>query len=344
MKPAKQKKLGEIARIIEGKLSGDAACMIVGAARLDEAQVNEITFVASSQFLKKWEQSKASAFVVYADFPDTNRNVIRVAQPMQAFYKAAMLFSAEHRSLKPGVHPTAIVGEDTQIGQNVSIAPLAFIGNECRLGNNIRIYSGVVIADGVTIGDNSIIYQNVSIREDCRIGSNVIIHCGVVIGSDGFGFENVAGVYKKIPQLGNVVIEDDVEIGANCTIDRAVVGSTRIGKGTKLDNLIQVGHNVVIGENTVIAAQTGIAGSTKIGNAVIMGGQVGITGHIEIGDHVILGAQCGVTKSVPPKVMLSGYPARNHARAKREEAVIRKLPELHKAVKDMQKRIEKLFG
>lgn len=342
MKTVKRHSLAEIAQLIKGRLSGEPSIDISGVARLDEARAGNLTFVGAPKYLKKWEESTASAFIVYPDFPETTRNVIRVEQPVQAFYKAAMFFHKHREALQPGIHPTAVVGSDTFIGENCSIGPLVTIGSECEIGNAVKIYPGAVVGDGVSIGDDTIIYQNVSIREDCAIGRNAIIHCGVVIGSDGFGFDKENGVYKKIPQLGNVVIEDDVEIGANCTIDRAVVGSTRICKGTKLDNLIQVAHNVVIGENTVIAAQTGISGSTKIGKNVMMGGQVGLNGHIEIGDYAILAAQCGVTKSVPPKTMISGYPARNHSRAKREEAIIRKLPELYKEIRKLQKQVEQL--
>jgi len=333
MEKATQLSLAQIAQLIEGQLSGDASFEISSIARLDEARAGDITLVANQHYLKKWEASSASAFIVYQDFPATERNIIRVAQPFQAFYKIAAFFHKSHETLTPGIHPTAIIGEGTVLGEDISIGPSVVIGRDCKIGSHVKIHPGVVISDGVTVGEGSIIYQNVTIREDCRVGKNVIIHCGVVIGSDGFGFHKENNVFKKIPQLGFVIIEDDVEIGANCTIDRATVGTTRIGKGTKLDNLIQVGHNVVIGENTVIAAQTGIAGSTKIGDEVMMGGQVGLKDHIEVGDHAILGAQCGVTKSVPPNTMVSGYPAREHLKAKREEAIIRKLPELYKTIR-----------
>lgn len=342
MKTAKQISLAEIAQLIEGQLSGSASLKITGVARLDEAQKGDIAFVANPHYLKKWDSSAASAFIVYQDFPTTNRNIIRVAKPFQAFYKIAAMFHSIRETLKPGIHPTAIIGDDTILGENISIGPMVVIGRESKIGNNVRIHPGVVISDGVSVGDGCIIYQNVSIRENCCVGENVIIHCGVVVGSDGFGFDKEDNVYKKIPQLGIVIIEDDVEIGANCTIDRATVGATRIGRGTKLDNLIQVGHNVVIGQNTVIAAQTGIAGSTKIGDDVMMGGQVGLRDHIEVGNGAILGAQSGVTKSIPPNTMVSGYPARDHAKAKREEAIIRKLPELYKTIRNLQNQVDYL--
>lgn len=342
MQPENSLKLSEICQLINGKLDGDGDTRITGIDRLDEAGPGQLTFVASAKHAKQISQIQASALIVYPDFPETDKNVIRVDEPYSAFLTVAKRFLPHRKPVFPGIHHTVILGEDTLIGENPTLGPYVVIGRDCTIGNNVSIESGVVISDGVQIGDDTVIHQNVSIREDCRIGNRVILHPGVVIGADGFGFQNVAGSNQKIPQIGIVIIEDDVEIGANSTIDRAAVGATRIGRGSKLDNLIQIGHNVVIGEQTVIASQTGVSGSTKIGRGVIIAGQVGIADHLTIGDRAILGAQCGVTKSIPAGVIVSGYPARAHMRAKREEAVIRRLPELLKLINSLKERVTEL--
>lgn len=329
----------EISRLVNGELVGDGNLMIHGANRLDEAQPGEMAFIASAKYLRSAALSHASALIVYPEFTDPAKTFIRVQDPYTAFLKVVAYLNPKREALASGIHATAIIGADTNLGKDVAIGPYVVIGRACTIGARVQIYPGTVIADGVEIGDDTVIYANVTIREDVQVGRRVILHPGVVLGADGFGFRQVNGAIEKIPQLGYVILEDDVEIGANTTIDRAVVGATRIGKGSKLDNLIQVGHNVVIGQQTLIAAQTGISGSCKIGNGVLMGGQVGLADHVTIGDRAILGAQAGITKEVAPGVMVSGYPAREHFRAKREEAVIRKLPEIWKMIQALQKQM-----
>jgi UDP-3-O-[3-hydroxymyristoyl] glucosamine N-acyltransferase len=234
------------------------------------------------------------------------------------------------------IHPEAKIGKDVRIGAHV------VIGKGCEVGDRTRILPNCVLMDGVKVGQDCLLYPLVSVREECEIGNRVIIHNGAVIGSDGFGFAPHEGVYHKIPQVGRVVIEDDVEIGANCTIDRATMGETRIRRGAKLDNLVHIAHNVEVGEWTVMAAQAGISGSTKIGHHVMVGGQVGTVGHIRIGNYVQIGAQSGVSKSIPDGEIVFGYPARPIMRTKRIEAVVNQLPELLKRVKELERQVEAL--
>jgi UDP-3-O-[3-hydroxymyristoyl] glucosamine N-acyltransferase len=242
------------------------------------------------------------------------------------------------------VHPAAIVAKSANIGKDVAIGPGVVVGEHCRIGDNATLYPGVVLYDDVKIGNNSVLHANVVVREQCNIGANVIVHSGTVIGSDGFGFApKQDGSYEKIPQRGIVVVEDDVEIGANCAIDRATIGETRIRRGAKLDNLIQIAHNVVIGEHTVIAGQTGVSGSTKIGRNCVIAGQVGFAGHLQIADRSTFGAQSGVSRSLlEAGKTYFGYPAKEHRQAFRIEGALRQLPELLVEIRDLQKRVEEL--
>lgn len=337
-----QHTLAEICQWVNGKLEGDGNIVISGYAQLTDVKAGEITFVASAKYAKNLAQCPAAALVVYPDFAEPGYNVIKTADPQFAFIEIIKRWSPAPKSLPIGIHPAAIIGKTSAVGKNVAIGPNVVIGDDCKIGDNCVIHAGVVIEDRVTIGDNALIYANVVVRYRTEIGARVVLHPGVVLGADGFGFRFENGKNQKIPQLGNVIIEDDVEIGANCTIDRGAIGATKICSGTKLDNLIQVGHNVVIGQHTLIAAQTGISGSCKIGNNVILAGQVGVADHIEIEDRAIVSAQSGVTKSVPAQTIISGYPARPHMRWKREEAVIRKLPELNKVIQELVERIKRL--
>ena len=289
--------ISEIADWISATVEGDASVEITGLAKIEQAQPGQLSFIANPKYNHYIHTTEASAIIVGMDFPQSDKILLRAENPYFAFLQAARNFYNQGPSMPQGVHESAVIGEGTKIGENVAIGPFVYIGRNCRIGNGVVLYPGVVIDDEVSIGDDSLIYANVSIREQCRIGKTCILHMGAVIGSDGFGFAFQAGTYHKLPQMGIVVLEDYVEIGANTTIDRATMGETRIHKGTKLDNLIQVAHNVEIGESTVIAAQTGISGSTKIGDFVKCGGQVGIVGHISIGNKATLGAQTGVTKN-----------------------------------------------
>jgi len=334
--------LTEIAHWVDGIVDGDDTIEITGLAKIEEASTGELSFIANPKYASYINETGAAAVIVANDFPKVDKTVIRTKDPYFAFLKVAQRFYGGVETVATGIHPTAVVGEGTKLGTDVGIGALVVIGRSCRIGERVRLHPGVVIEDEAIVDDDSRLYANVCVREKCRIGKRVIIHCGAVIGSDGFGFVFEGGKYHKLPQMGIVVVEDDVEIGANTTIDRATMGETIIRKGAKLDNLIQVAHNVEIGEYSAIAAQAGFSGSTKIGKLTRIGGQVGCVGHIKIGDRAALGAQAGVTKSVPDDMFYSGYPARPHMRAKREEASIAKLPELLKTVKKLEVEIERL--
>jgi UDP-3-O-[3-hydroxymyristoyl] glucosamine N-acyltransferase len=334
--------LAEIAQWMNGRVEGDASIEITGLAKIEEAKPGHLTFIANPKYAKFIRTTMASAVLVGMDFPSFDKTLLRVQDPYFCFLNLVKKFYSSRPTVPEGIHPTVVMGDNVQVGKHVAFAPYVVIGRGCRIGDGVVLYPGVVLDDEVSVGDNTIIYANVSVRERCLIGKNVIIHMGAVIGSDGFGFAFEDGRYHKIPQVGIVHIEDDVEIGANTTIDRATLGETLIRTGVKLDNLIQIAHNVVVKEHTVIAAQTGISGSTTIGAYVKMGGQVGLAGHIEVGDHATVGAQAGVTKSVPPDVFVTGYPAKEIMKIRREEAALTRLPELLKKVRRLEAEIEQL--
>lgn len=333
----------KIAEVIGGEVVGDGSIEITGLAKIQEAEAGDLTFLSNPKYAKFLKETKASAVIVP---PETEQqeglSLIRMKNPYFGFLKSVELFYPPKQLIEKGIHESAIIGEGTHVGENISIGPYVVIGKQCHIGPNTVLMPGVVVGDNVLIGEDCLIHANVSIRGEVAIGNRVIIHDGTVIGSDGFGFALENGVYYKIPQVGTVVIEDDVEIGANVTIDRASIGETRIKKGAKLDNLIQIAHNCTVGENTVIAAQTGISGSTQIGAGVRIGGQVGFAGHLHVGDGAAVAAQSGVSKSVPPGMMVFGYPARPHNEELRIQAARQKLPELLKIIKELKEKIEKL--
>ena len=335
-------RLKEISEWIGGKIDGDDSIEITGLAKIEEAQPDQLSFIANPKYAKFIASTRAGAILVDNNFPAVSRTIVRVADPYFAFLGLIKRFQAPVDSSIKGIHPSVVVGEGTKLGKDVAIGAFVVIGRNCSIGDETVLHPGIVLGDDVAIGEKSLLYANVCVREQCRIGNSVIIHMGAVIGSDGFGFAFQDGRYHKIPQLGIVVIEDDVEIGANTTIDRATMGETIIRRGAKLDNLIQIAHNVEIGEHTAVAAQTGISGSTKIGKYVKLGGQAGLVGHISIGDNSAVGAQAGVTKSIPDNTFYSGYPAREHMKAKREEASLSKLPELLKKFRRLEAEVAEL--
>lgn len=340
-------KLYEIASAINGEIIGDADIEINRVAEIQSAGKGDISFISNPKYEKFFDTTKASAVIVGRNFSKRREDIslVLVNEPYFAFVKVLKLLGPSFELLPPGIHPTAVIAETATIGENVRVGANVFIGERTKIGSNTVIMPGVVICNDVEIGNDVLIYPNVTIYHKCKIGNRVIIHSGTVIGSDGFGFvPKPDGTYEKIPQVGIVIIEDDVEIGSNCSIDRATLGETVIRRGVKLDNLIQVAHNVVIGENTVIAAQTGIAGSTKIGKNCVLAGQVGIVGHIEIADKTTIAAQSGVTKSITEsgKVYL-GSPAKEHAVALRIEGALRQLPYLIKEFLELKAKIGKIF-
>jgi len=328
----------QIASMLQGELEGDGAAEITGIAPIDMAAAGQLAFIAQPAYDHWLDKTPAATVLVRPDSPRGNcRSVIRVRNPYFAFIRVAkeiFKIGALHHS---GIHETALIHRDAQVGENVSVGAFSVIAENAQIGAGSILGAHVQIGAGTRIGANCHIAHGVIVHHEITIGDRVIIQSGSVVGSDGFGYVRDGEVYHKIPHVGRVVLEDDVEIGANCTIDRATFGETRICKGTKLDNLIQVGHNVRIGENTVIAAQTGISGSTKIGKNVVIAGQAGLVGHITIGDGVIIGAQAGVTKSIPAGITVSDYPAKPHLQARREEAALRKAPDMLRRLRRIER-------
>ena len=334
-------RLGEIAEIIQGRVVGNKNREISGAAPFEAACESDISFAAEAKFLNRLVDSNAGALIVPRSCGSTARDLILVENPKAAFARVMGLFYPPAEpvwSISDNVH----LGEAFTRGEAVAIGPFVCIGNHVTLGDRVHIHPNVTIGDDVVIGNDVVIESHVAILERCIIGDRVIIHAGTVIGSDGFGFAADGEVYVKIPQTGNVVIENDVEIGANNTIDRATFGSTWIRQGAKTDNLVHIAHNVEVGEHTVIVAQVGIAGSVTVGKHVILAGQVGVSQQLTIGDGVIVGPQAGVAKSVADNEVISGTPGIPHRLWLKVQRIVQKLPELRKTVSSLEKRMKKL--
>lgn len=322
-----------------GQLTGDPAQVISGAASLMEAAAGEISFFADPRYVPLLRKTQASAVFVPADFSEKIAAAqIRVANPAKAFEQVVQRLAPEPVQFEPGVHASAIVHGTAKLGNGVSVQPFAVIEAGSTIGDGTVIGAGCYVGRDSTIGPGTLLYPNVTIRERCLIGARVIIHSGAVIGADGFGFEMVEGRYTKIPQTGIVQIDDDVEIGANTTIDRARFGRTWIQQGVKIDNLVQVAHNVVIGEHTAIAAQAGISGSARVGKYVLIAGQAGLVGHVEISDRVVIGAQSGVSKSLGSGAWLLS-PAVPLDEAKQQIAWFHRLGKLYARVKAIEKKL-----
>jgi len=331
--------LQELASMSGGELVGDPALKITGAASLAEATAGEISFFANRKYVGILRKTRATAVFVPFDFSvPIAAAQIRVSNPTQAFEQVVLRLAPKPITFASGIHPSAIVDSSVRVGERVSIQPHAVIEAGVKIGDETIIGAGTYIGHETIVGYGCLIYPRVTIRERSRIGSRVIIHSGAVIGADGFGFEMVDDRQEKIQQFGIVQIDDDVEIGANTTIDRARFGRTWIQEGAKIDNLVQIAHNVVVGKNSVIVAQTGISGSTRVGERVTMAGQVGIVGHVEIADGSVIAAQSGVSKSVPGGVWF-GYPAAPIAEAKQQIAWIRGLGKLFARVKAIEKKL-----
>jgi UDP-3-O-[3-hydroxymyristoyl] glucosamine N-acyltransferase len=335
-------KLAEIAVFLQGELVGDPEIEITGLAKIHEAAPGQLAFLANPKYVKFLASTQASAVLIAPDQTVLDIPHIKVNDPYLAFLEVLELFYPAPVPDFGGVHPLSVVAQSVKLGNNIQIGPHVYIGKDAQIGDNTVIYPNSVVLEEVKIGSDCRLYSRVSVRERCVIGNRVIIHDGTVIGSDGFGFVPQAEKYKKIPQMGIVRIADDVEIGSNCTIDRATLGETIVGSGCKIDNLVQIAHNVEIDANTVIAAQTGVSGSTRIGKHVTIAGQVGLVGHIEIGDNAIIAAQCGVSKNVPAGEIWFGYPASPLTRQKRIEASLRHLPELNKKLGSLEKKVNEL--
>ncbi len=334
--------LKELAKLLDGKVIGDGDVEITGVAGIKEARPGDITFLANPRYEEWLRTSKASAVIMEHNNGGVEIPVVETDNPYYCFLKAVKVFHGSHFEIPEGVHPTCIIGKDVKMGEGVRLGPNVVVDDGVEIGDGTAVMAGSYVGPMSVLGQEVLIYPNVTIREETRLGNHVIVHSGTVIGSDGFGYAKNGDEYHKIPHVGNVVIEDDVEIGANCCIDRATTGTTLIKKGVKLDNLVHIAHNVVINENSIALAQVGIAGSTEIGRNVILAGQAGLVAHIKIGDNARVGSQAGVTKSVPADTSVSGYPAAEHSHAKRLHGSLQRLPELIRRVREMEKKVEEL--
>lgn len=334
----------QIADFLKGSIEGNPAVKVNTFSKIEEGKPGSITFLANPKYAHYIYGTEASIVLVNTDFiPEQPVSATLIRVP-NAYASLAMLLNMvqQAKPKKTGIDSTAFISQNARIGENAYVGNFAYIGEGSVIGNNCKIYPYAYIGDHVTVGDDSIVYPHVTIYEECNIGSRCILHAGCVIGSDGFGFAPEGESYNKIPQMGNVIVEDDVEIGANTTIDRAVMGSTIIKRGVKLDNLIQIAHNVEIGENTVMAAQVGIAGSTKVGRHCMFGGQVGLSGHIQVADNVTFGAQAGVISDVKNETTLLGAPAINAKNFMRSSAIFGRLPDMYRSMGQMQREIDEL--
>ncbi len=337
-------KIQEIASLINGSIFGNDKIEIENVAKIEEAKPGELTFLYLSAYEKYFPTTKASAIIVKQNFKQTRDDItyIAVEAPEKAFFEIIRKYFTPEFSLS-GIDSTAFIHKDAKIGSNVAIGKNVVISAGCVVGDNTKIFHNTVIMENTQIGNNCLLHPNVSIRENCKVGNNVIIHSGTVVGSDGFGYStDEKGVYHKIPQIGNVIIEDDVELGSNVSIDRAAIGSTVIKRGCKIDNLVQIAHNVVLGEDTVISAQTGISGSTKIGKHCILAGQSGLVGHIELGDNVVITAQSGVSKSILKPGYYMGSPAMEIKAQQKMQAQIRFIADYAERIKKLEDEIKSL--
>lgn len=328
----------EIAKLLNGEVLGDANAPLSGFAMVDKAQSGDLTFAETQEYFAAAEQGAATAIIAGKEFSSTTKTVIRVANPRVAFAKAVALFFPEPQ-FAAGVHPSAVVAPSAQVDPSAHIGPNCIIGERVKIGANCVLQAGNFIGDDSVLGNDTRLFPNVTIYTRSQIGKRVRIHSGTVIGSDGFGYVFDSGFHRKVPQIGNVVIGDDVEIGSNVSVDRAALGSTIIGKGTKIDNLVQVAHNVEIGENCILCSQVGIAGSAKLGNYCVLAGQVGIAGHLKIGNQVTIGSKAGVMHNIPDGQQWLGIPAQPDKQAKRVMIAIQRLPELLKKVAEWERKL-----
>jgi UDP-3-O-[3-hydroxymyristoyl] glucosamine N-acyltransferase len=331
-------RLSEIAARLDCTLTGDGAAEITGVVGIDEAVEGHLTFVSNAKYAAKARTTKASAVIVSSDFPDIPVSTLRTSNPYLAFARAVELFYEAPQPAR-GIDAAARISGSSKIAEGASIGPYVIVEDDVQIGANCTIYPFVHICRGARIGDNFKAYAHVTVREFCLIGNNVILQDGAKIGTDGFGYaKQEDGSYYKIVQSGIVILEDDVEVGANATIDRGTIGETRVRRGAKIDNLVQVGHASDVGENTLLCAQVGLAGSSKIGRSVILTGQVGVAGHLEIGDRVIATAQTGIPNSIEADKIVSGYPAIDNKLWLKSSAVFKRLPELLKRIEALEKR------
>lgn len=336
------KTLQEIADLVGGVVKGDGAVVISGLSGIKEASCGDLTFLANAKYLPLLEKTRASGVLVSSGVDTGSLACVVVENPSLSFSKIAEIFYESQGPVFKGIHPTAIIAEDVCLGQNVSVGPYAVIEPGAVILDNTLIYGLSYIGPKARVGKDCLIYPHVTLCDRVVLGDRVIVHSGTVIGSDGFGFSNVQGVNVKIPQIGIVEIEDDVEIGANVAIDRARFDKTVVGKGTKIDNLVQIAHNVRIGQNCLIVSQAGISGSTVLEDNVTLAGQAGLVGHITIGKNSVVAAKSGVPNSIPPDSVYWGFPAKPIAQAKKVNAMVQRLPHYVEVILDLKKRIAEL--
>ena len=338
----------QIAALINGKTEGDAGASVVSFGKIEEAEQGQLAFLANPKYEEYLYSTKASVIIINDNLElkqPVKATLIRVPDAYTAFATLLGKYQQMMQQQLKGVQQPVYIASTASYGENVFIGAFAYLGDKVKVGNNTKIYPNVFLGDNVKVGDNTVIHPGVKIYHECVIGNNVIIHAGTVIGSDGFGFApQTDGSFQKVPQIGNVVIENNVEIGANTTIDRATIGSTIIKAGAKLDNLIQIAHNVEVGNSTVIAAQTGISGSTKIGKGVMIGGQAGIAGHLNVADGSKINAQAGLGKSLKPGSSVTGSPAYDYNKAIRSQAMARNLPEMEKRIQELEALVKQLMS
>jgi UDP-3-O-[3-hydroxymyristoyl] glucosamine N-acyltransferase len=337
------KTLAQLSELVGGKVIGDGNAEISKAASIEEAGPGDITFLANPRYSAHLKACKASAVIVGEtvpiEAPGEGRGFLQVAEPYLVFARVLSLLNPPPR-YQAGVSPLASIDPTASLAGGVTVFPFVYVGRDAAVGRDTVLFPGVFLGDGVSVGESCVLHPNVAVRERCRLGDRVILHAGVVIGADGFGYAGEGAARTKIPQIGTVEIGDDVEIGANSTIDRATLWKTSIGRGTKIDNLVQIAHNVSVGERTVIAAQAGVAGSTRIGNDVILAGQAGVVNHVVIGDGAKIGPKSGIARRVPAGATLSGgLEAGPHHEWIKVMALVPRLPELCNAVRDIRRRL-----
>jgi len=328
----------EIAKLLGGEVIGDPALVLKGFAPADRAQPGDLTFAENENYFLRAEQSAASAILVDGPFASMRKTLLRVANARVAFARVLPLFFPEP-AFPPGVHPTAIVAANAQVDASAHVGPFCVVGERVRVGRRTVLRGANHLGANCVLGEDVNLFPNVVLYPRTEVGSRTRIHSGTVIGSDGFGYVLEGGAHLKVPQIGNVIIREDVEIGANVTIDRGALGPTIIGRGTKIDNLVQIAHNVVIGEHSLIVSQAGVAGSSKLGNYVILAGQVGVAGHLKIGNRVSVAAQSGVMNSIPDGEKWLGSPARPDRQTKRQMIAVERLPDLLRRVRELEKKL-----
>lgn len=331
--------VAEIASLVGGTVRGDGAVVIEGAAGLGEATPGDLSFLSNPKYKSQLDSTRAGALLVTADIDTGARPAVVVKNPSDAWAAVLEVLDRERTRRPSGIHPTAVIAPGAKLGENVTVGAHTVIEDGASVGDNTILYPRVYVGFDATVGADCLIYPGVTLRERTTVGNRVILQPGVVVGGDGYGFSFGAGRHRKIPQVGTVVIEDDVEIQANTTIDRAAVGVTRVGRGTKIDNLVQIAHGAEIGAHCLVVAQTGVAGSTKLGNYVTLAAQTGVAGHLKIGDQTIVAAQSGVSHDLPPKSVVFGTPAQPIKDEMKCQAAIRQLPKLLEEFRALKKKM-----